>query len=276
MGDKGRGSDPTGNFQRGAPGFAGKLQCRCEIWRNLPIARRRQQDQNYIFSPETIQLAPENIRERLQGIANLDGVFLSFEPSYQHNFVCAKKKEESSEVGELNETRNLLNLTGTIPLSQLEFYDGIRESLLGTEGNRLLALDGTTASSASAKAAHHMWINDGSLFSDYIILPSEEDAEPEDPADIVRRRMSARWGYDLVNAAITRKQEQETSRSSSPDYHAPRQRANALANPVTLMRQLGVEDQFKPTSELIYKGINPGIHWRLERELQSIKAKTFG
>tara|TARA_B100001778_G_scaffold334404_1_gene345626 strand:+ start:24979 stop:28476 length:3498 start_codon:yes stop_codon:yes gene_type:complete len=266
---------PTGAYRSGSPGFAGQLKCQCEIWSNLPIARRRQQDQSFVFSPETIRLAPENIREKLQGVDGIDGVFLAFEPQYQHNFVCAKKRAEDEDVEVFNTDRLNEALSGVTPLARLEFYDGIRESLLGREGSRLLTVDGDDVTSATAKAAHHMWINDGSLFSDYIILPSEEDTEPEDPAEVVRRRMSARWGYDLVNAAITTKQEQEISRTSSPDYHAPRQRANALANPVTLMQQLGVESEFKDTNTQVYKGVNPGIHWRLEKRTPCFQGEDF-
>lgn len=268
-------SGPTGNFRKGSPGFAGKLKCKCEIWRNLPIAKRRQQDQQFIFSPETIKIAPENIQEKLQGINGIDGVFLAFEPTYQHNFVCARKRNESTDPETLNTDRLNELIADATPLSMLEFYDGLRESLLGEENSRLLTIDGDGATSASAKAAHHMWINDGSLYSDYIILPSEVDIDPEDPADVVRRSMSARWGYGFVNAAITTKQEQEIAKTSSPDYHAPRQRTNALASPIQLMRQLGVESQFKVTNSTAYKGINPGIHWRLEKRTKCFQGEDF-
>lgn len=270
-------NSPTGRYRKGSPGFAGKLKCRCEIWRNLPITQRRQQDQNFVVSPETIRLAGEKVQERMQGVMGIDGVFLAFEPQLQHNFICAKKKFEPEDEEENNKSREIQKKTGIIPLSMLEFYDEVRESLLGPEDARLLTIDGTGAKSARAIAAHHMWVNDGSLYSDYVILPSESDSEPEDKADVARRRMSARWGYDLVNAASTTEEEngEEESKTSSPDYHAPRQKSNSLANPVTLIKELGVEGEFRSTRDKTYKGINPGIHWRVEKRTPCFQGEDF-
>lgn len=276
---------PVGGYTRGSPGYAGQLKCQAEIWRNLPIAIRRQQDQAFIFSPETIQIAPANIREKLQGIDNLDGLFLAFQPKYQHNFICAKKRPEEA-VGVLSpdqeEERNLKakiqNNTGIIPLSDLEFYDEIRESLLGDPGNRILTLDGSTATSAQARAAHHMWINDGSLYSDYVVLPSEVNASPsddEEPEIAVRKRTSAKWAHRLINASINENQDNETARTSVPDFHAPRQTANSLVNPVTLIDELSLNDVFRDSNENVYRGINPGIHWRVEKRTPLFQGEDF-
>lgn len=267
---------PTGDFRKGSPGFTGQLKFKCEIWGNLPISIRRQQDQNFIFSPETIAIAPEDIRENLQGIKGIDGVFLAYEPGYQHNFVCAKKRTESEDVEEKNTARENQKTSDVIPLANLEFYAGTREILSGSEGERLLTLDGVTATTATAKAAHHMWINDGSLYSDYIILPSEKGDEPEDPLESIHYRMASGWDYDAVNSPVVVKLENGVTYSDlTSSFIFPRQTKNALASPVVLIEQNSLEGDTSILNNGVYKNINPGIHWRLEKRTPIFQGEDF-
>lgn len=263
---------PTGVYRDVGSGFAGRLQCKAEIWANLPISKRRQQDQQFIFSPETLSIAPEPIREKLQSISKIDGVFLAFDPTHHHNFVCAKKKGESGVDVDSDAVR----------LSALEFYGSINQSLVGEQGEGLLIYekddqDNETSriKGVTAKAAHSMWINDGSLFSDYIVLPSEENLEPEDPVERTQRAFSPRWSYDIVNAPIKVQSANGQTVSSSANFHYPRQKANATSSPVDLISNNGVESSFKVSGSDFYRNINPGIHWRLVKRTSIFQGEDF-
>jgi len=281
MGNKGTGTTPNNeSFRRAVPGLAGQLKCECTIWGNKPIYRRRRQDQGFIFSPETLKLVPEGIREKLDAIPGIDGVFLNPRVEYQHNFICATKKTESEDPDEKNPARANEKASNVIPLERLEFYDQINtELLIDGNGNSILSLDGNEAAQALPQASHHMWVNTGSLFSPYVVRPSEVNEFPESEADRLRYRFSAKWGYSVFNAAANSSNAEGIERDSSPNWIRPSQKANKTGSPANDLAEItgDVLSEFTVSggSDDVYKDINPGIHWRVVKRTSLFQGEDF-
>jgi len=271
--------DPQGYpFKTGVPGFQGKLQCACTIWENKPMYRRRRQDQGFIFSPETIVSAPEHMRQKLRAVTTvtgdrIDGIYLAEKPQYQHNFICAVKRKESEDEATKNQSIIDEKTSKVTPLERLEFYSGIRKDLItGPDDLPLLTVEGGEGVQSLPQASHHMWINTGSLYSSYLVRPSEEDIEPEDEFERLQYQFSSRWGYSVINAAANTSNEEGIEKTTGSDWLAPAQLANKSGSPIARLEELQPNAS---SEEDVFFGINPGIHWRTVKRTPLFQGQDF-
>jgi len=285
--------DPLGYpFKPAVPGFQGKLNCKCTIWANNPMYQRRRQDQAFIFSPETLQTAPETIRQKMRSVETasgqrIDGLYLAEKPQYQHNFICATKRQESVDEATKNQSVADEKESKVTPLERLEFYAGIRKDLIftgidrgfaslgidpiGDEDDYLIFVDGTGATYSTAQAAHHTWINTGSLYTDYIVRPSEENIEPEDDLQRLDYQYSSRWGYSSVNSATNTYNSEGIETIEGPDWLAPAQLANKQGSPVAKLQELYPSS----AADNVWTNTNPGIHWRVVKRTPLFQGQDF-
>jgi hypothetical protein len=194
------------DWQTASPGRPGQLKFKCLIWANCPIYDRLRQDQSFIFSPETLQFAPQTLRNTLLSIPGLDGAFLRPIPNfYIDNFLAflkpdAKEKVEKNSIkaimsrSSIQEGNNFDWKKGTYSLDSFEFL-GLAKDVAANS----LVLEGRSAVYSSSLASHQTWIADGSLYSNYNLMPSEQDSALNNiKEEFVKfaKNYCARWSYN--------------------------------------------------------------------------------
>jgi hypothetical protein len=287
------------DWRTASPGRPGNLKFKCELWANCPIYERVQQDQAFIFSPETLMYAPQELRNRIVTIPGVDGAYLRVIPQfYIHNFIsfidpdAPKEAPDPGKEATKSRDNGPYSWDNVIPLSQLMFLSLVPTDLTA---NYLRTLD-YKAVESSAIAAHQTWISDGSLFCSDNVLPTEYDSIQKIEEDFVRVRKAfcTKWDYRWENVgqsvAVTfvntedfnpendttqnKRVEQNTIVVPSTDgiSHA--------GDPIQVMKDNNVESIFQ-ISENMYGsfggngGINPGMHWRLLKRTPIFQGEDF-
>lgn len=263
-----------------SPGNPGKIKFKCVIWDNCPIYERMQQDQAFIFSPETIQFAPQNLRNKLVTIPGLDGAFLRPIPNfYIHNFISFIKPGyvESSS----NKTKKTSNIdeyswNDVLPIEYLQF--------LGLDNNItsdfLTVNDGNAISSSIG--SHQTWISDGSLYCSVNLLPSEYNSiqNIQKPEEIVAKSFCAKWSYryEPISQGVFLVAVEDrfyTTFLNSGTVCIPCTNGVYMpGDPIQVMKDNNCEDKFK-VSYKTYKNINPGMHWRMLKRTPVFQGEDF-
>jgi len=275
------------NYLAASPGNPGKVKFKCVLWQNCPTYERIHQDQAFIFSPETMRFAPQNLRNKLLSIDGLDGAFLRPIPNfYVHNFICFVKNN-SSESSPDNSKQGLRSVSNTfyrwddvIPISSLE-YLGLDNSITA---NILAVKDGV--GSSSAIGSHQTFISDGSLYCDTNVLPSEYDSIQKIEVDSVRvaKSFCTKWSYRYENVGQSVGLVFGSSGNGS-SVNTDSLKKNTVCvpstdgifspgDPVQVMKDNNCEEKFK-VSNNTYKGINPGMHWRMLKRTPIFQGEDF-
>ena len=265
----------TGVFEEGCPGNAGIVNCKCEIYVNKPIFKRRQQDEDFIVSNETISGLPEEIHDKLSSIPGLDGIFLREINNYRSNYLAFRKKiqEEDEEEMGLDILEALFPLI--VPLKDLEF--------LNTPGKIFRGIPIFTQGVPSDKqeAPHQTWIIDGSLFCSATQNPSEyfthmykQDGTLDRVGEFIRLYLSA-WKYDIFTAPPTVSVTNGTVSSGKTNRFRPYQFVNAKDSPATTLVSdySDLIDRFKIGDQ--FRNINPGIHWSAIKRTPVFQGEDF-
>lgn len=247
--------------------------------------KRPLKDEHYVFAPETIEKGPAEIREKVGSIRGLDGIYLAPTYTYRHNFLAVIAKKESEDEGEKNVARSneKSDENQAVALSRLEFIELADESLV----KNFLELneDGTVKKPYvfyGAEPAHHMWIDDGSLYVSETILPSKIDEPPVDEIEDFKRLFYPRWEYYLHNAPPESSVAGGESQTKEQDHykHLPYQSKVSPGDPVVFLNRLkernasGTE-QFNTGTDNYYKNVNPGIHWRVLKRTPLFQGEDF-
>lgn len=281
-------SNNNNNWSTASPGRPGNLKFKCELWPNCPIYQRPKQDQAYIFSPETLKYAPQELRNRLVSVPGLDGAYLRIIPNfYLHNFIAfidpdaveenpdpAERALESRDVGPYS-------WDNVIPLSQLMFLeledDGLVSNYLTIENNKV--------SGSSAIGTHQTWIADGSLYCDFNLLPTEEDSisKIQEPFVRVAKYFCSRWSYRRENIGQSVGIPIIESSPGSSEVVALQQNTVLVpctdgnsnpGDPIRSMIDNNCESIFKIANNT-YEGINPGLHWRMLKRTPVFQGEDF-
>jgi hypothetical protein len=293
---------PTGVARKATPGNAGKVMCSCVINGNKPIYKRRLQDQHLAISSGTIALLPQSVRDKLAYVPGLPGVFLTPKVEEYHNYIIADKKTSSNEDVESKapslETDNL-------NINKYEFYS----PWAFTEDNKDVTVNGFKGTVNHARARHHLWLADGSIFSNFNATPSEiargvstiSDFVPDlaaatpVPASPAQSGLTAAkiqmlfapfWGYLKNNDSINSKATQGTTSHKMKPYSYKNHHGNvvSLINEAILTDPGGVAREFRPgdattqdgkTVYTTFHNIAPGIHWRVVKKEPLFQGEDF-
>lgn len=275
-----------------SPGRPGLLKFKCIIWGNCPTYARVRQDQSFIFSPETLQFAPQTLRNTLVSIAGLDGAFLRPIPNFYLDNFLAFLKPNAKENLEKNEEKAIKSKTtkqenkdfdwkkGTYSLDSFIFL-GLDKEV----ASNLLVLEGNSAIYSSSIASHQTWIADGSLFCDSNIMPSEYGSVffINNPALRTIKTFCPQWKY--ISSVVGQSEDSKnTSDQSSVSLNAGNLRNSVVypmvtgvateADPVVVMEKNGVKEIFSVGNNY-YKGINPGCHWRVLKRTAVFQGEDF-
>lgn len=282
-------NDNSGRFMAGSPVYSGKINCKCVLFPDCPFFKRKLQDEHFVLSPNTIDKAPSSIREKVESVPGLDGIFLSPQYVYRHNFIAALKESESSDVGEKNKLRDIEKATLITPASQLYFASIAHSSLVMSFFKTFTApQDGVLKTSfvypyvtVGAEAAHMTWIDDGSIYINYTFTQAQLDSEAADGLDRFKKRFYPTWGYTLINTAPDASvQNGAVTVEPRGNYkHLPYQsKSSAHGDPIThFLDKLPAaqQGQFKTSNNNVYKNINPGIHWRVLKRTPLFQGEDF-
>tara|TARA_B100000614_G_scaffold262909_1_gene300829 strand:+ start:311794 stop:315429 length:3636 start_codon:yes stop_codon:yes gene_type:complete len=282
MASKGVRTSLLGTFQAGSPGFPGVLNCKAEIWHNSPFFKRKLQDETYVFAPETISTLPRNFSEKIEAIPGHDGLYLLPKFEYQHNFVASLKKAESNDEQEKNIARDEEKASKVVNISRLEFVEPQDESLVES----ILFKDPETGQyRATARASHHMWIDDGSLYVTATIKQSDFDSPPagetdeEQSKEDFKRAFYPRWGYYEYNAPPVgvKGDGQVRTRQNDNFKLLPYQFATSPGDPIVVLRNKNLENdpEFSVANDDAFKNVNPGIHWRLIKRTPTFQGEDM-
>ena len=280
-----------GQYLSGGPAYTGKLNCKCVIFPDCPIFQRKLQDEHYVFSPETIDKAPSQMREKIEFIRNTDGLYLSPIYIYRHNFLAGMRKEDDLDEDDKRRARGdeKLDPDQNVSLTRLEFIQLADESLVDKFLNRTDLGAGEIMrpySFRGAEPAHHMWIDDGSLFVSETIRPSDFDQPLVDKAADLKRMFYPRWEYYLHNApsdpvSTAFSWGTPTSDVEQDNYkHMPYQSKVSPGDPVVFLDKLRDDDpakhaEFITGESRYYRNINPGIHWRVLKRTPLFRGEDF-
>lgn len=279
-------NDPLlGRFTAGAPANTGRLFCECIIFPDCPMFKRPLKDEHFVFAPETIEKGVAEIREKVNYIPGVDGLYLAPTYIYRHNFLAAQKKVESDDDSTKNISRSneKSDEEQTVALERLEFIELADETLVKNflDTNA----DGSVIRPYSfygAEPAHHMWIDDGSLYVSETILPSSIDEPPADEIEDFKRLFYPRWEYYLHNAPPDSKVASGQSQTKEEDNykHLPYQSKVSPGDPVVFLKRLqdkGLEGagEFNTGTDNYYKNVNPGIHWRVLKRTPLFQGEDF-
>jgi len=273
-----------------SPGKPGTLKFKCELWANCPIFERVNQDQAFIFSPETMQYAPQALRNRLLTIPGLDGAYLRPLPNfYIHNFISFVKKgaeEQLTEAGQ-QAIRSILRSVNpftwgeVIPITSLE-YLGLTNYIAS---DMLVVKNGEATSSAAG--THQTWIADASLYCDSNLLPSEYDSIQKitSPVEKVMKSFCTKWEYVVENVGQSLGILSQSNQSGNTILTVKELKKNSVLvpstrgifspdDPIKMMKDNGVEYAFQ-TSTNTYRAINPGMHWRMLKRTPIFQGEDF-
>jgi len=266
-------------LETASPGSPGRLKFKCVLWSNCPVYERVKQDQSYIFSPETMQFAPQSLKNKIVTINGLDGAFLRPIPNLNlHNFISFIKpiipfRYELLPKFPKSDKENRYSWDRVIPINYLDFLQ-VNNSI--TSGFLKVTSGGSVASS-SAIGSHQTWIADGSLYCYVNINPLEYSSiESMTPSALkAQKSFCTKWEYleDVVSHS-------EGNSSSSINLYkntvcVPCTSGNlSIKDPIDVMKSNGAEDSFK-VSDAVYKNINPGMHWRVLKRTPIFQGEDF-
>ncbi len=274
-----------GEFTAGAPAYTGKLNCKCVIFPDCPFFDRKLQDEHYVLSPNTIDKAPPQLREKVEAIPGVDGIYLQPNYVYRHNFVSALIPTESTDDNEKNQSRQLEEDTNIVPADRLEFVGLANESLVTSFFKTFVDSDGLVRltqplQTIGAESAHHTWIQDGSLYINYSYTESQLQQPPKDDVDDFKRLYYPHWEYYLHNAPpetqsvggvdVTKKQDNFK--------HVPYQSKTSIyGDPIVFLDDLSSVDsfEFRTNKNNVYKNVNPGVHWRVLKRTPMFQGEDF-
>lgn len=271
----------------GTPAYTGKINCSCIIFPDCPMFKRKLKNEQFVFSPETIQKAAASVHEKIRSIAGLDGIYLSPSYIYRHNYLAVMKKEESTDDSSKNTARNNEDSeeSQVVDLSRLEFIELADETLVQ---NFLLQDTNGSAqkpySFVGGEPAHHMWIDDGSLYVSETVLPSEFEKPAADKFEDFKRQFYPSWGYVLYNTPPDAKALSATSQTEqeAPYRHMPYQSKVSPGDPIEALQRVRADgggivadDIFGTGTDGYYKNINPGIHWRVLKRTPLFQGEDF-
>ena len=273
-----------------SPGKPGTLKFKCVLWANCPIFERVNQDQAFIFSPETMQYAPQPLKNRLLTIPGLDGAYLRPLPSfYLHNFVCFVKKEAEEEfqdpskqaIRSILRSVNPFSWDDVIPITSLE-YLGLTN---GIASDMLVVKNGQATS--SAVGTHQTWIADASLYCDTNLLPSEYDSVQKIAIakEKVKKSFCTKWEYIVDNVGQSLGILSQSTQDGGTLTTVAQLKNNSVLVPVTkgifspddpikMMKDNGVESDFQVATNT-YRSINPGMHWRMLKRTPIFQGEDF-
>lgn len=265
----------TGTFEEGCPGNAGIVNCKCEIYKNKPIYKRRQQDQDFIVSSETLSLLPEEIHDKLSSTRGLDGVYLREIHNYRSNYASFRKKRDGNDEDSGPSVLEIL-FPDVVPIDELEFLPLIG----GFFGNVPIFVNGQPSN--KQEGPHQTWVMDGSLFcsdtqnpSEYYICRKNPDGSVNREAEF-RRQYLAAWRYDLFNAPPSISVIDGTAQSGDVIRFRPYQFVNSKESPAIALERTENADLlsiFKIGET--YRGINPGIHWSAIKRTSLFQGEDF-
>ena len=277
----GKKTEYTGIFNEGCPGNVGTLHCKCEIYANKPIFKRRQQDQEFVISHETIQTLPPAFREKFSSIPGEDGVFLKEVYNYRPNYLASKKKISENDSLKDNIGRLIYEIISpdVIPI---EFLDFLPLSLPNkiSDNSGISSISGTPIE--KEQSPHHTFVIDGSLFcsdtqsfSEYFKCRLNEDGTLDRESDFRKQYLSA-WRYDLFNAPPSVSFNTKETIFSNSTRFRPYQYVNAKESPAVALSRSENSDIvsfFKNGDQ--YKNINPGIHWSALKRTPLFRGEDF-
>ena len=252
----------TGTFNEGCPGNAGIVHCKCEIYANKPIFKRRQQDQEFITSGETFRSLPSSFRDQFSYIEGLDGIFLKEIFNNRTNYLSFKKNFIDTDVTVVPEN-DVVKIEDLDFLTYSSYFDSVNRP------------------AEKFESPHLTWIVDGSLFCPDVLRPSEYNSGPRldannniDREAEFRRQYLSAWKYDIS----TNLQFYDTvlNKTSTRTCIFPYQYINAKESPVTALNRTENADLksiFKQGDQ--YKGINPGIHWSAIKRTPLFRGQDF-
>jgi hypothetical protein len=252
----------TGIFNDGCPGNVGTLHCKCEIYANKPIFKRRQQDQEFIASYETFKSLPSYFRDQFSSIEGLDGIFLKQILNYRKNYMSFRKRY-LDDIATVGNDKNIVNI------KDLEFLT------LGSY------FDSAGHPSEKFESPHLTWIMDGSLFCSDVQHPDEYNSGPRlnldgsvDRESEFRRQYLSVWKYDIANNNLF--YDTVTNKTYTRNHICPWQCINAKESPVSFLSRSENSDLlniFKKGDK--YVNVNPGIHWSVIKRTPLFRGQDF-
>jgi len=278
------------DWQTASPGRPGQLKFKCLIWANCPIYDRLRQDQSFIFSPETLQFAPQTLRNTLLSIPGLDGAFLRPIPNFYIDNFLAFLKPDAEEKAEKNSLKAEMSRStvqegkdfdwkkGTYSLSSFEFL-ALDKDLT----SNLLILEGNSAVFSNSIASHQTWIADGSLYCDMNLMPSEYNSISKITSPVVRmiKSFCPQWKYISYQAGqsfgiqATNEGLADTIPKTKNTVAMPAMVGIAqTGDPAAVIAQANLKPFFSPGGN-IYYGINPGAHWRVLKRTPVFQGEDF-
>ena len=273
-----------------SPGNPGVIKMKCLVWPSCPTYARSRVDQTYIFSPETIEYAPQSLKDKVLSIPNIDGVFLKPRPNfYLHNFLSFKKRVTASTPLDDDAKETIGNPktkdanTNVVKLKDLEFLGLVR----GLTANELV-LEGASAISSSARASHQTWISDGSLYCSENFMPSDvfsEAASTDSASDFIqsirllKRQYCANWQYIAQNVSISVNASGVNQGRADDTFnyvHMPSVKGiAAIGDPIEAINSKNLSGYFSIGSTNVYRDINPGLHWRVLKRTPLFQGEDF-
>ena len=255
-----------------SPGWPGKIKFKCELWPETPTYQRSRQDQSFIFSPETLSIAPESMRNKISGVDGVDGIYLKPLPNvYISNYLTFRKAGPYIQTKQEEKNKDPY-FDNIISLPNLEFLSPVRNL---TSDDLVISFNNTALYSSSL-ASHQTWISDGSLYCSENVLPSERRSISRifDTVTRIKKSYCAIWDYVTENVT-----------SSVPNSSNGSDKVNYISypyivgtdkdgDPVAAIKANQAYDSFSDGFN-IYKNINPGLHWRVIKRTPLFQGEDF-
>lgn len=264
-------SGATGIAKRASPGNAGKVMCSCIINGNKPIYKRRLQDVYLAMTSGTLGIMPQDVKNQISFVPGLPGLFLTPKVVPYDNYIIVPKP-----------TADTTKDVSVLDLSDFEFPT----THFSPPSDNELVIEGNTGKINSFKALHYMWVSDGSIFSNYNILPSEctRELSFNDLVKSIKYNFSPRWEYLDLTESVNSTKITSTSGDTRPRKNKPSQNANSPGDVNSFLNN----PNFTTTSDFdqnfvvgrngditVYKNLPPGIHWRVVKKEPLFQGEDF-